>query len=299
MKRAMLYEKMGTIVRCKTCSHRCAIPEGKTGICGVRKNISGNLHLLVYGVASSSNVDPIEKKPLFHFLPGTEVFSFGTVSCNFQCKFCQNWEMSQALRIDKENKVETGEKLPPEKIVDFAVKHRIPSIAYTYNEPAIFFEYAYDTAKLAHSKGIKNVFVSNGYETEEALKEIRPYLDGINIDLKSFSEEFYKNVCAARLQPVLDTIMLAHELGIWTEITTLLIPGKNDSPEELRKMAGFIADTDKAMPWHISRFFPMFKMTDIKATPIEKLELARNTGIKAGLEYVYVGNVPHRDYENT
>ncbi|MBU0530567.1 MAG: AmmeMemoRadiSam system radical SAM enzyme, partial [Nanoarchaeota archaeon] len=227
--------------------------------------------------------------PLFHFLPGTHVLSIGTVGCNFACGFCQNWDISQASKKG----VVHGQNLPPEKIVEYAKESNTPTIAYTYNEPAIFFEYAYDTARLAHKEGIKNVFVSNGYESKEAVDKIRPYLDGINIDLKAFSDDFYVRNCKARLQPVLDNIKRMHDLGVWVEVTTLVIPGENDSERELRQIAEFIAGVSKSIPWHVSRFHPDYKMQEKEATPAETLEKAYIVGKEAGLKYVYTGNIPN------
>lgn len=244
---------------------------------------------MVYGKAVALHVDPIEKKPLYHFMPGTEVLSFGTVGCNFRCDFCQNWDISQVSKPPTSQIF--GQDLPPKKIVEIAKKEKIPSIAYTYNEPAIFFEYAYDTAKLAHKTGIKNVYVSNGYESAEAREKIAPLLDAINIDLKSFDEKFYQKYCGARLQPVLENITQLHTFGVHLEITTLIIPGKNDSKNNLEKIAKFIAKVDKNIPWHISRFFPAYKMTDVPVTPIDTLQKAQKLGKKAGLKYVYIGNI--------
>ncbi len=313
MKECILYKKLdNNKVQCTACKQNCIIPENNTGICAVRQNKDGKLYLLVYGKAASVNTDPIEKKPLYHFLPGTEIFSLGTVGCNFACDFCQNWDISQVTKnlknkLLKENKIKNidveigklGYELSPEKIVDICIEKNIPSIAYTYNEPAIFLEYAYDTAKLANKKGLKNIFVTNGYETEEALKLIKPYLDAMNIDLKSFNDDFYKKICKARLQPVLDTIKFAHKLGIWIEITTLLIPTKNDSDEELKKIADFISDIDKNIPWHITAFHPDYKMKDVPSTSLNTLNKAYNIGKKAGLKYIYVGNILDDEHSGT
>lgn len=277
------------IVQCQACAHYCVIQENKTGICGVRKNIAGELQLLVYGKPVAVHVDPIEKKPLYHFLSGTKILSFGTFGCNFHCGFCQNWEMSQTT--DHRLLTTDYDEWPPEKLVEYAVKNKIPSIAYTYNEPAIFVEYAHDIMVLAKEKGLKNVFVSNGFESKETLEYIGPYLDAINIDLKSFSDDFYKKTCGGRLQPVLDTIKRVKEKGIWQEITTLIIPGENDKEEELKQIAGFIASVDKNIPWHLSRFHPDYKMIDKDATSYESLVKAREIGIEAGLKNVYLGNV--------
>ena len=297
MHEATLYKKLDNkTVECFACSHRCKISENQRGICGVRKNIDGKLYLLVYGKAVAMNVDPIEKKPLFHFFPNTKVISIGTIGCNFKCDFCQNYDISQ---FHKQSKAIAGEDVPPDFLVNYALQNNIPSIAYTYNEPAIYFEYAYDTAKLAHEKGIKNVYVSNGFETPEALKKIAPYLDAINIDLKSFSEDFYRKVCGGKLEPVLETIKLAHKLKIWIEITTLVIPNNNDDPEELKQIAEFIKSVSPEIPWHISRFFSCYKMNDLPATSPETLEKAYKIGRKAGLKQVYIGNMQTDRYENT
>lgn len=313
MQEAILFEKLDNKkVLCKACKQKCIIAQNHTGLCGVRQNINGKLFLLVYGKASSVNVDPIEKKPLFHFLPGSEIFSLGTVGCNFGCDFCQNWDLSQVtrdlrLKLLKEKKIEIagvevgkyGYELKPEKIVEICRQQKIPSIAYTYNEPVIFFEYLYDTSKLAHKNSIKNVFVSNGYESEEALKLMRPYLDAMNIDLKSFSDDFYRQICKAKLEPVLETIKKVHKLGIWLEITTLVIPGKNDSNEEFKKIADFIVSIDKNIPWHVIAFHPDYKMVDISPTSSTALYKAYNIGKKSGLNFVYVGNILDEKHSST
>lgn len=292
----MFYERLeGELVRCHLCSHRCRIAESKRGICGVRENRKGTLYTLVYGKAVATEVDPIEKKPLFHFYPGSRAYSIATVGCNFRCLNCQNYAISQ---MPKPQNPIIGEDLTPEEIVEAAKRHNCKSIAYTYTEPVVFFEYAYETAKLASKEGIKNVFVTGGYITEEALKEIAPYLDAANIDLKSFSDEFYRKICGARLQPVLDAIRLHKELGIWTEITTLIIPTLNDSEENLRRIAEFIKDIGEEIPWHVSRFYPAYKLENLPPTPIETLNKARKIGLDAGLRYVYQGNVPGEG-ENT
>jgi len=299
MKKAILYKKIGekNKVQCLACSHYCMITEGKRGICQTRENKGGKLYVLTYGNISALHVDPIEKKPLYHFYPGTEVLSLGTVGCNFRCSFCQNWDISQYPREHSGEII--GQNYTPEEIVDYALAHHIPSIAYTYNEPAIFFEFTYDVARLAHKKGLNNVYVSNGYESKEALEMIHPYLDAINIDLKSFREKFYVEVCGGHLQPVLDTIQRCKKYGIWQEITTLIIPGYNDRAEELRDIAEFIVSVDPTIPWHISRFFPQYKMMDISPTPFATLEKAYEIGKKAGLHYVYVGNIETGKYEST
>jgi pyruvate formate lyase activating enzyme len=294
----MFYEKLDDeMVKCNLCSHHCSqIADSKRGICGVRENRDGKLYSLVYGKAVARAVDPIEKKPLFNFLPGSKSYSIATVGCNFRCDNCQNYDISQ---LPKGRGTIVGDDVPPEEIVLAAKLSNCKSIAYTYSEPTIFFEYAYDTAKHAKKEGIKNVFVTNGYITPEALKEISPYLDAANIDLKSFSDEFYRKRCGARLEPVLESIRLYKSLGIWTEITTLIIPTLNDSEEELRKIAEFISEVGEDTPWHISQFYPTYKLIDLPRTPVETLRKAREIGLEAGLKYVYEGNVPGEDGENT
>jgi pyruvate formate lyase activating enzyme len=296
-KEAMLYEKLDRgRVRCALCAHRCTIKPGRHGLCGVRENDGGVLFTSVFGEAIAVHVDPIEKKPLFNFLPGTRSFSIATVGCNFRCRFCQNSEISQA---SKDGLRPRGEEWPPAQVVAAATSHECESIAYTYTEPTIFFEYAYAIASMAHGDGIKNVFVTNGYMTLEALSEIDPYLDAANVDLKSFDDEFYQRQCGARLQPVLDTIQAMTERGIWVEVTTLLIPGLNDSDEELRRIAQFLVGLNPDMPWHVSRFQPRYRMLDRPRTPEATMHRAAEIGQEAGLRYVYVGNMPGNRYENT
>ena len=296
----MLYErKEEENVHCYLCAHNCKIASGHFGFCGVRQNTQGTLNTLVYAEVIAANIDPIEKKPLYHFLPGSVSFSIATIGCNFRCGFCQNWQISQASRRshpfrDKRNQKDNpqgGHELMPEKIVAQAKARHCKSISYTYTEPTIFFEYAYDTAKLAKEAGLKNNFVTNGYMSREALKTISPYLDAANIDLKSFREEFYLKNCQSHLQPVLDSIKLAKELGIWIEVTTLIIPGQNDSESELSDIAGFIASLGKDIPWHLSRFHPDYEFLNQKPTPVESLKRAEGIGKKAGLRYVYIGNI--------
>ena len=286
----------GKIV-CQACAHSCKLSEGEYGICDVRKVENGELKLLVYGIAAAVNIDPIEKKPMFHFLPKSGAFSIGTVGCNFTCKFCQNYTISQ---YPKENNHKiAGNKLLPEDIVQLAIEKQCDSIAYTYNEPIIFFEYTYDTAKLAHENGLKNIYVTSGYETKKAIDLLEPYIDGMNIDIKAFSDKFYQDICGARLKPVLECVKYAHEKGIWIEITTLLIPEKNDSDEEIRNIAKFIADIDPSIPWHLSAFHPTYKMLDSYRTPSQTLHRAYKIAQNEGLKYVYVGNIDDEDYEST
>lgn len=298
MREAILYKKLeNNKVECQLCSHRCKIADGKRGICAVRENRGGVLRTLAYGKAIAAHIDPIEKKPLFHFLPGTLSFSIATAGCNFRCGFCQNWDISQ---LSKQGKGEfPGKDLSPERIVAEAVKNNCQSIAYTYTEPTIFFEYAYDTAKLARKKGLKNVFVTNGFQTPETIGKMVGVIDAANVDLKSFSDEFYRKVCGGRLEPVLEAIKLMWEKKIWVEVTTLIVPEQNDSEKELEQIAKFLADISKDISWHISRFHPDYKMTDVEPTPIETLHGAVEIGKKAGLNYIYVGNVLDDPNEHT
>jgi len=286
MKQAKLFEKKGKGVRCLACAHKCVIGEGKTGICGVRKNVNGKLQLLVYGKVVSMNVDPIEKKPLYKFLSGSKAFSIGTVGCNFKCDFCQNFDISQA---SKQGNI-FGKDISPKEIVESAIETGCKSIAYTYNEPAIFIEFVKDVAVIARQRGLKNILVTNGYFSKESFDFIFKEIDAMNVDLKSFSDDFYKRVCGARLEPVLETIRRASDAGIHVEVTTLLIPGENNSDEELEKIAKFISSVDNEIVWHISRFFPMYKMQDKVATSIEDLQRAEKIG-KKYLKHVYLGNV--------
>lgn len=291
MKQAMFQEaREGNKVQCSLCSHRCLISPGKRGICAVRENRDGTLYSLVYDKVIARNIDPIEKKPLFHFQPGSLSYSIATPGCNFRCRHCQNADISQLPR--DHGGVILGEEVKPSAIVAAALKTRCTSISYTYTEPTIYFELAYDTARLAVEAGLKNVFVTNGYITHEALEVIRPYLHAANIDLKGFTDDLYKNICGARLQPVLDAIRLYKELGIWIEITTLVIPGHNDSDEELKGIARFIRSVGEDIPWHVTRFHPTYKLTDQPPTPLATLKRAQQIGFEAGLRYVYEGNIP-------
>jgi pyruvate formate lyase activating enzyme len=285
-------------VRCNLCSHRCVIKDGRRGICNVRENDAGILNTLVYGKLIAQHIDPIEKKPLFHFLPGTPSYSIATVGCNFRCRFCQNADIAQ-MPSDREGTI-LGTRCTPGDVVDAAQGGGCRSIAYTYTEPTVFFEFAYETAKLAYDRDIRNVFVTNGYMTSEALKMIEPYLDAANVDLKAFTDDYYKKVCGAGLKHVLATLKLMKSLDIFIEVTTLIVPGLNDDPSELNDLAAFIArDLGPETPWHISRFHPTYKLTDRPSTPIQTLTTAREIGINAGLRYVYTGNVPGNAAENT
>lgn len=298
LKEALFYEKVENgNVRCRLCNHNCLIPEGKTGICGVRENRKGILYSLVYAKPIARHVDPIEKKPLFHFFPGSLAYSIATVGCNFRCQHCQNYEISQYPRLSSRV---IGEDFSPQEVVWEAKKYKCQSISYTYTEPTIFFEYAYDCAKLAKEEGIYNNFVTNGYMSLEALEYIKDYLDACNVDLKSFSEKFYNKICGASLKPVLSSLKKMRELNIWIEVTTLFIPGINDSEEEMTEIAKFIYnELGPHTPWHVTRFYPAYKMTHLPPENVEKLKRAREIGLKTGLRYVYTGNVPGEEGENT
>jgi pyruvate formate lyase activating enzyme len=283
------------VVQCQVCEHFCAVHPGELGKCGVRRNVEGTLTLTVYGRAVSINLDPVEKKPLFHFLPGGDILSIGTLGCNFRCPFCQNWSISQQRGADAEGGY-LGRSAGPQMLVDLCLQRGVGMIAYTYNEPTVFFEYTYDTAKLAHEHGIRNVYVSNGFMSQATLEMIEPYLDGINVDLKAFNEDFYRDQCQARLEPVKRNIRtIAQKTAIWIEVTTLLIPGLNDSDAELRAMAAWLAEVAPEMPWHISAFHPDYQMTDRPPTSSQSLRRAYEIGKEARLQYVYLGNVMDPD----
>jgi pyruvate formate lyase activating enzyme len=294
---ALLYDKLdNNRVRCSLCAHRCLIAAGRKGICLVRENRDGTLYTLVYGIPLSQAVDPIEKKPLFHFYPGSRSFSIATAGCNFRCDFCQNADISQMPRDRGEIR---GYAAAPEAVVQAAREYTCRSIAYTYTEPTIFFEYSYDIARLAQGAGIASVYVTNGYMTPEMLELFRD-LDAANVDLKAFRDETYKRVCGARLQPVLDTLVKMVALDIWVEVTTLVVPGMNDSEAELADIAGFIAtELGPHVPWHVSGFHPDYHMRDRGPTPAATLNRAYELGRAAGLHYVYVGNLPGAHLEDT
>lgn len=297
MKEAYLYEKTASGgVRCFLCNHGCRIKDGARGVCGVRENRGGTLVSLVYGRVIARHVDPIEKKPLFHFLPGSRSYSLATVGCNFRCTFCQNADISQ-MPADH-NQIQGGSFFP-EDLVSEAASSGSATIAYTYTEPTVYFELALDTARLAAGRGLRNVFVSNGYMTRRCLEEIHPDLHAANVDLKAFTDSFYREQCGAKLKPVLRTLETMKEQGVWLEVTTLLIPGLNDSSDELRNIAGFLAGLDPGIPWHISRFHPTYRLTHIGPTPAETIHRARDIGLEAGLRYVYSGNLPGDEGENT
>lgn len=297
MKEALFYEKKDEkLVRCDLCRFHCMIREGSRGHCGARENREGVLYSLVYGKLCAEHVDPIEKKPLFHVLPGSSSYSIATVGCNFHCRHCQNYSISQ---LSGSGAIE-GRQRTPEEVVTQAQAQGCGSISYTYTEPTVFFEFAYDTGRLAAERGLKNVFVTNGYISSVALAAIAPYLHAANIDLKGFSEEFYRDIVHAKLSEVLDSIVEYRRQGVWIELTTLLIPGLNDSEEELTRVATFIAENlGVDTPWHVTAFYPTYKLTDRPPTPVKTLRMAREIGLSAGLHYVYEGNVPGEGGENT
>lgn len=304
MHEALLYEGLAEgRVQCNLCAHRCVIPSGGKGVCLVRENREGTLYTLVYGIPLSQAVDPIEKKPLFHFFPGSTAFSIATAGCNFRCAFCQNADISQ---MPRERGQIRGREASPEAVVQAAQRYGSRSIAFTYTEPTIFFEYSYDIARLAKSLSIASVYVTNGYMTREMLElegitsDREPWLDAANVDLKAFRDETYRKVCGARLQPVLDSLRTMKALGIWVEVTTLVVPDMNDSDTELGDIAQFIAtELGAETPWHVSRFHPDYKMYDRGPTPQERLRKAYDLGREAGLRYVYVGNMPGAHLEDT
>ncbi|MCX8035850.1 MAG: AmmeMemoRadiSam system radical SAM enzyme [Candidatus Sumerlaeia bacterium] len=296
-REAMLYsQKPDGVVECRLCHHRCTIRPGNLGICQVRENQNGTLVSLVYRRLIAQHVDPIEKKPLFHFLPGSVSYSIATAGCNFRCLFCQNYSISQMPR--DEQTIE-GADVAPERIVAEARARRCATISYTYTEPTIFFEYAYDIGRLAHEAGIRNVWVSNGYMTPEALDTIAPYLDAINVDLKAFNPDTYQKMMGAKLDGVLETLRLFRPRNIWLEVTTLVVPAMNDSDKELNQIAEFVASLGTEVPWHVSRFHPDYKIDGLGPTPVRTLERAVAIGRAAGLKYVYSGNVPGDPNEHT
>jgi pyruvate formate lyase activating enzyme len=298
MKEAMLYERLpGDKVRCNLCAHRCVIDDGEMGRCCVRQNQGGTLSTLVYGRVIAQCVDPVEKQALFHFAPGSFAYSVGTPGCNFRCQWCQNWQISQ---VSCEQYLPLGQEATPQQIVAAAQEANCSSIAYAYTEPTVFFEYAYDTARLARESGLANIYVTNGFMTEEMLEAIHPYLDAANVDLKTFGDETYRRYIGARLQPVLDTLQVMKRLGIWLEVTTLVVPGINDDPGELENVARFVVEVLGAeTPWHISRFFPAYRMHSAPPTPVETLRRAKEIGLAQGLKYVYVGNAPDAADQDT
>jgi len=298
MKEAMLYEKLeGKKVKCNLCNHHCVIPDGKRGICGVRENKGGILYTLNYGKIIAYHVDPIEKKPFFHFLPGSDAFSISSEGCNFSCKHCQNWEISQLV---KERKEVYGEDFKPEEIVEITKNENSKIIAYTYTEPTVFFEFVYDTSKIAKKEKIYNVYVSDGYMSKQTINLMNGLIDAANIDIKGFTEKFYREICGASLEKLLNSIKLLKKTGMWIEITTLLIPGLNDDEEQIKGIINFVKDElGKETPLHFSLFYPHYKLSHLPPTPVEKAKKAREMALENGLRYVYTGNYPGDEGENT
>lgn len=297
MKEALFYETVGEKdVHCFLCPHHCRIKPGDRGRCGVRENNAGRLQALTYARPVAIHVDPIEKKPLYHFYPGSTAFSFGTMGCNFRCSFCQNADIAQAPFATGHI---TGSWLSPEEVVDAAVNFDSETIALTYTEPTVFMEYALETAQEARLRGLRNVFITNGFMSTQALDAIVPYLDAANVDLKAYDDDFYREQCGARLKPVLETIRLMKAKGVWVELTTLIIPDLNDDLEELRRLAEFIAMTGEDIPWHVSAFHPAHRLLDRGTTPVDTLRIARRIGNEAGLKYVYIGNTPDEEGRHT
>jgi len=296
LKEALFYEKLKDyLLQCRLCPRNCLINDGKRGFCGVRENRKGVLYTLSYAKPVAIHIDPIEKKPLFHFLPGSKAFSIATAGCNLRCKFCQNWEISQMLP-EEVNFV----YLEPEALIKKVKESGCSVIAYTYSEPTIFYEYMLEIAKAARKEGIKNVMHSSGYINEEPLRQLCKYLDAANIDLKGFSNEFYSKVSEATLEPVLNTLKVLKQEGVHLEITNLIVPGYNDSQDMLIKMCIWIKENlGSETPVHFSRFYPMYKLLALNPTPVETLESARKIAVDCGLKYVYIGNIPGHTYENT
>ncbi len=282
-------------VRCQLCPRECVVPPGERGHCGVRENRDGVYYTLTYGDPCAIHIDPMEKKPFFHFMPGRTVFSIATAGCNLDCKFCQNWQISQARPEELRNY-----DMAPEDLVEAALESGAPAIAYTYSEPTVFYEYMLECAKLAHEKGLKNVYHSNGFINEEPLRELCPYLDAANLDLKGMSEEYYRDMSGGSLAPVLRSLKILHDEGVHLEVTTLVVPGRNDSPEMIRRQCRWMVENlGPDVPLHFSRFHPQYKLTDLPPTPVGTLERARDIALESGLRYVYIGNVPGHDASDT
>jgi pyruvate formate lyase activating enzyme len=294
-KPARFWKKLNGEIQCLLCPRNCRIAPGKRGFCGARENDAGTLYTLVYGSVVSMAADPIEKKPLYHFWPGSSVFSIAAPGCTFTCLHCQNWEISQA----RVGQVET-EDLPPEELIRLTKEYHCSGIAHTYTEPTIWTEYAIDVGKLARAENLYSVYVTNGFISPEALQELEPWLDAANVDVKAFSEDFYRRICGARLQPVLEACEWMYEHRIHLEITYLIIPKENDRPEEIREFCRWVSEKlSPEVPVHFSRFYPQYRMLERPPTPVETLERAHKIAREEGLSYVYLGNVPGHPYDNT
>lgn len=307
MHECINYKKIDEeILECRTCSHFCKVNQGKTGICGIRQNIDSKLYLIPYGRAVAANIDPVEKKPIFHFLPGSLAYSVGTFGCNFRCDNCQNFDISQISevkgKVEAYENLQWGINLPPERIVDEALKKKCQSVAYTYNEPTVWMEYALDTMKIAKSKGLKNIWVSNGFMSNDTLDAIIPYLDAINVDIKSYDDKFYRFNCGGSLAPVLENCIRLIKEKVWVEITTLIIPSFSDDKNMLRGIAQFIyRELGEHVPWHVSAFSGKisWKFKDLPDTSMEMIDKAYYVGLEEGLKYVYAGNVSNVKMEST
>jgi pyruvate formate lyase activating enzyme len=293
---ALFWEQAGEgKVKCVLCPRECEVADVERGYCGVRENQGGQYQTLVYGALCSANVDPIEKKPLFHYLPGTTAFSIATAGCNIECKFCQNWQISQ-FRPEQVGSV----NVPPSRLVTTCRAHESPTIAYTYSEPVIFYEYMHDAAALARTHGIGSVMISNGYIQEEPLRQLCQHLTGVKIDLKAFTERFYSELCAGELKPVLNTLEILKDVGIWFELVVLIIPTHNDSPSEIEQMSRWVVkQLGPDVPMHFTRFHPTYRVTNLPATPVSTLARCREIALEAGVRYAYAGNVPMHPGENT
>lgn len=296
LKEAMFYEPLEEMrVQCKLCPWKCSVADQERGTCGVRENREGKYYTLVHSQPCAAHVDPIEKKPLFHYLPGSLAFSIATAGCNIECKFCQNWDIAQ-VRPEQVK----AYYLPPEDVTRISRQYSCKTIAYTYSEPVIFYEYMYDSAVYARQHGIGNVIISNGFINKEPLEQLCQQLTGVKIDLKAFTEKFYQETCRGELKPVLNTLETLRDIGIWYEIVVLLVPTLNDSQQEIQEMSRWIyKELGEGVPVHFSRFHPMYKIKNLPPTPVKTIEMARNVAMDAGLHYVYVGNVPGHPGEST
>lgn len=296
LKESMYYKKLENLrIECQICPRKCSVADLERGYCGNKENRDGKYYTLVYSRPCAVHVDPIEKKPLFHYLPGTPALSIATAGCNIECKFCQNWQISQ-FRPEQVKNFD----LPPEEIVRLAKEHKTPTIAYTYSEPVVFYTYMYDTARLAKKEGIGSVMISNGYIAEEPLVDLCKQLSAVKVDLKAFTEKFYKEICSGKLKPVLQGLETLKKIGIWYEIVVLIVPTLNDNEKEIREMSIWIKDhLGSEVPVHFSRFYPTYKIKNLPRTPVKSVERARKVAMEVGLKYVYLGNVFGHEGENT
>ncbi|GAK57230.1 radical SAM domain protein [Candidatus Vecturithrix granuli] len=296
LKEAMFYTPLDELrVQCNLCPWECAVADQERGTCGVRENRQGKYYTLVHSRPCAAHVDPIEKKPLFHYLPGSLAFSIATAGCNIECKFCQNWDIAQVRPEQVKSYY-----LPPEGVMDIALRYECQTIAYTYSEPVVFYEYVYDSAQHARQSGIGNVIISNGFIKKAPLVELCQYLTGVKIDLKAFTEKFYREICRGQLQPVLNTLETLRDLGIWYEIVVLIVPTLNDNRQEIQDMSHWIyQELGSQVPVHFSRFHPMYKINNLPPTPVKTIEMARNIALETGLQYVYVGNLVGHPGEST